>query len=286
MNDAIEIKNLRKKYKDFALKDISFSLPTGYIMGLVGQNGAGKTTTIRLMLNMANRDGGEIKLLGMDNLPDEGSIKQDVGVVLDEIYFANNWTVRVVEGALKPFYVNWNSALFSQYSQQFRLPLDKKVKELSRGMRLKLMLAVAMSHEAKLLILDEPTSGLDPVARDELLQILSDYIDEDKSILLSTHNTTDVERIADYITLIDNGNIFYSGTKDDLIDSYRVVKGGPDDLLDPFREKIIGLTKNNTGFSGLIPASEGKYLPEEVVTAPPSIDEILVAIGKEEHKHG
>jgi ABC-2 type transport system ATP-binding protein len=286
MNNAIEIKNLRKKYKDFTLKDISFSLPTGYIMGFVGQNGAGKTTTIRLMLNMADREGGEIKLLGMDNLRDEQSIKQNVGVVLDEIYFANNWTVREVEQVLKPFYVNWNSALFSQYAQQFRLPLDKKVKELSRGMRLKLMLAVAMSHEAKLLILDEPTSGLDPVARDELLQILSDYIDEDKSILLSTHNTTDMERIADYITLIDNGNIFYSGTKDDLIDSYRVVKGGPNDLLDPFREKIIGLTKNNTGFSGLIPASEGKYLPEEVVTAPPSIDEILVAISKEERKHG
>ena len=143
-----------------------------------------------------------------------------------------------------------------------------------------------MSHEARLLILDEPTSGLDPVARDELLQILSDYIDEDKSILLSTHNTTDVERIADYITLIDNGNIFYSGTKDDLIDSYRVVKGGPNDLLDPFREKIIGLTKNNTGFSGLIPAAEGKYLPAEIVTAPPSIDEILVAISKRESKYG
>jgi ABC-2 type transport system ATP-binding protein len=286
MNNAIEIKNLRKKYKDFTLKDISFSLPTGYIMGFVGQNGAGKTTTIRLILNMAGREGGEIKLLGMDNLRDEQSIKQDVGVVLDEIFFVNNWTVREVEQVVKPFYVNWNGALYSQFAQQFRLPLDRKIKELSRGMRLKLMLAVAMSHEAKLLILDEPTSGLDPVARDELLQILSDYIDEDKSILLSTHNTTDVERIADYITLIDYGNIFYSGTKDDLIDSYRVVKGGPNDLPDPFRDKIIGLTKNNTGFSGLIPASEGKYLPEEIFTAPPSIDEILVAISKEESKHG
>jgi ABC-2 type transport system ATP-binding protein len=286
MNNAIEVKNLRKEYKDFTLNDISFSLPTGYIMGFVGQNGAGKTTTIRLMLNMANRVGGEIKLLGMDNLRDEQRIKQDVGVVLDEIYFVNNWAVREVERALKPFYVNWNSAVFSQYAQQFRLPVNKKVKDLSRGMRLKLMLAVAMSHEAKLLILDEPTSGLDPVARDELLQILGDYIDEEKSILLSTHNTTDVERIADYITLIDNGNIFYSGTKDDLIDSYRVVKGGLNDLLDPFREKIIGLTKNNTGFSGLIRASEGKYLPGEIVTAPPSIDEILVAISKRESKHG
>ena len=280
MNNAIEVRNLHKEYKDFILKDISFSLPTGYIMGFVGQNGAGKTTTIRLMLNMANRAGGEIKLLGLDNLRDEQRIKQDVGVVLDEIFFVNNWTVHEVEQALKPFYDHWNSALFSQYAQQFRLPLDKKVKDLSRGIRMKLMLAVAMSHEAKLLILDEPTSGLDPVARDELLQILSETIDEEKSILLSTHNTTDVERIADYITVIDNGNIFYSGTKDDLIEGYRIVKGGPNDLLDSFRRKIIGLKKNNTGFSGLIPASERKYLPGGIITAPPTIDEILVAIGK------
>ena len=286
MNNAIEVKNLRKEYQDFTLNDISFSLPTGYIMGFVGQNGAGKTTTIRLMLNMTDRAGGEISLLGMDNLRDEQRIKQYVGVVMDEIYFVNNWSVREVEQALKPFYVNWNSALFSQYAQQFRLPLDKKVKDLSRGMRMKLMLAVALSHEAKLLILDEPTSGLDPVARDELLQILRDYIDEEKCILLSTHDTTDLERIADFITLIDNGNIFYSGTKDDLIDSYRIVKGGPNDLLDPFREKIIGLTKNNTGFFGLIRASYRKYLPEEIVTERPSIDEILVAISKREGSHG
>jgi ABC-2 type transport system ATP-binding protein len=286
MNNAIEVRNLRKEYKDFILKDISFSLPTGYIMGFVGRNGAGKTTTIRLMLNMANREGGEIKLLGMDNLRDEQRIKQEVGVVLDENFFVNHWTVHEVEQALKPFYIHWDSANFSQFARQFRLPLEKRVRDLSRGMRLKLMLAVAMSHEAKLLILDEPTSGLDPVARDELLQILSDYIDEEKSILLSTHNTTDLEQIADYITLIDNGSIFYSGTKDDLIDSYRVVKGGPNDLPDPFREKIIGLKSNNTGFSGLIPAAEEKYLPEEIVTAPPSIDEILVAISKRESKHG
>ena len=133
MNNAIEVKELNKNYKDFSLKDISFSLPTGYVMGFVGQNGAGKTTTIRLMLNMTGREGGEIKLLGMDNLRDEQSIKQHVGVVVEENYFVNNWTVRTVEQALKPFYINWNSASYSQYAQQFRLSLDKKVKDLSRG---------------------------------------------------------------------------------------------------------------------------------------------------------
>jgi ABC-2 type transport system ATP-binding protein len=286
MNNAIEVKNLRKEYKDFTLNDISFSLPTGYIMGFVGQNGAGKTTTIRLMLNMTERAGGEISLLGMDNLRDEQRIKQDVAVVLDEIYFVKNWAVREVEQALKPFYVNWNSALYRQYADDFRLPLKKPVKELSRGMKMKLMLAVAMSHEARLLILDEPTSGLDPVARDELLEILSDYIsDGEKSILFSTHITSDLEKIADYITLINYGNIFFTGPKDDLIESFRIVKGGPDDLPNPLRAKIVGLTQKRTGFSGLLRASETKTLPKEIITEPPTIDEILVAISRDKSSH-
>jgi len=286
MNNALEIRNLRKDNKDFSLKGISFALPTGYIMGFVGQNGAGKTTTIRLMLNMTGREGGDIKMLGLDNIRDEQAIKQNVGVVLDEVFFVNHWSVAEVEQVQKPFYDHWNSALYRQYAQQFRLPLDKKVKDLSRGMKMKLMLAVAMSHEAKLLILDEPTSGLDPVARDELLQILSEYIDDEKSILFSTHDTNDLEQIADYITLIDDGNIFYSGTKDDLIDGYQIVKGGPNDLPDPFKERIIGLKKNNTGFSGLIRALDRKYLPEEIVTERPSIEEILVAISRRAGRHG
>jgi len=281
MNNVFEIKNLCKNYKDFSLNNISFSLPTGYIMGFVGQNGAGKTTTIRLILNMTDRIGGDIKIFGMDNIKDEQKIKQDLAVVFDSIYFVRNWTVHEVEKALKGFYVNWSSTLYSQYVNSFHLPLDKKVKDLSRGMNLKLMLAVAMSHEAKLLILDEPTSGLDPVARDELLEILSACIsDGQKSILFSTHIVSDLEKIADYITLIDNGNIFYTGTKDHLIESFFVIKGGPDDLTNPLREKIIGLTKNNTGFSGLMPASEMKHLSKEIVTETPSIEEILVCISK------
>jgi ABC-type multidrug transport system, ATPase component len=287
MNNVFEIKNLCKNYKDFSLNNISFSLPTGYIMGFVGQNGAGKTTTIRLILNMTDRIGGDIKIFGMDNIKDEQKIKQDLAVVFDSSYFVRNWTVYEVEKALKGFYVNWSSTLYSQYVNSFHLPLDKKVKDLSRGMNLKLMLTVAMSHEAKLLILDEPTSGLDPVARDELLEILSTYIsDGQKSILFSTHIVSDLEKIADYITLIDNGNIFYTGTKDHLIESFFVIKGGPDDLTNPLREKIIGLTKNNTGFSGLMPASEMKHLSKEIVTETPSIEEILVCISKREGNHG
>jgi ABC-2 type transport system ATP-binding protein len=151
---------------------------------------------------------------------------------------------------------------------------------------MKLMLAVAMSHEARLLILDEPTSGLDPVARDELLEILSDYIsDGEKSILFSTNITSDLEKIADYITLIDCGSIFYSGTRDDLLESFCIVKGGPDDLRDPLRAKIIGLTQKRTGFSGLLRAAETRYLSKEIITEAPTIDEILVAISKDEGGH-
>jgi ABC-2 type transport system ATP-binding protein len=148
----------------------------GYIMGFVGQNGAGKTTTIRLILNMINRESGEIKIFGLDSVQDEQKIKQDITVVFDDIFFVDGWKVREVERALKGFYSNWSSKLFNDYINSFHLPMNKKVKELSRGMKMKLMLAVAMSHKAKLLILDEPTSGLDPVARDELLEILGKYI--------------------------------------------------------------------------------------------------------------
>ncbi len=286
MNNAIEIKQLEKHFKDFALKKVSFSLPLGYIMGFVGQNGAGKTTTIRLILNMLARDGGEIKMFGMDNITEEQKIKQDIGVVFDDVYFVNSWKVSEVEKAVGNFYVHWDHALYQQYIKSYDLPADKKVKELSRGMKMKLMLAVAMSHEAKLLILDEPTSGLDPVARDELLDILGEYIsDGQKSILFSTHITSDLEKIADYITLIDHGRIFYSGTKDNLLESYHMIKGGPDDLTDPLKKKIFGLTINHNGFSGLIRKEDTHDLSKELVIESPTIDEILVYISKEDKKH-
>ncbi|MGA2763262.1 MAG: ABC transporter ATP-binding protein [Spirochaetia bacterium] len=176
MNNAMEIEGLRKAFRNFTLKDVTFSFPQGYIMGLVGKNGAGKTTTIRLLLNMLARDAGAVRVFGMDNIKAEQRIKQDVGVVFDEIFFVDSWRVSDVERAVKGFYSRWSGQAYGKYLKSFGLPPDKRVKELSRGMKLKLMLAVAMSHEARLLILDEPTSGLDPVAGDELLGILTSYI--------------------------------------------------------------------------------------------------------------
>ena len=281
MSNALEISGLRKEFRDFTLDNISFSLPVGYIMGFVGQNGAGKTTTIRLTLNMTERDGGEVRIFGLDNISDEQRIKQDVAVVFDETYFVDSWKVREVEKAVQGFYSNWDSRLYSQYIKSFNLSMEKRVNELSRGMKMKLMLAVAMSHNAKLLILDEPTSGLDPVARDELLEILGNYIEDgQKSILFSTHITSDLERIADYITLIDHGNIFYTGTKDDLLESFCIVKGGPNDLTGELQKRLIGLSRTSTGFSGLLRVAEREILPREVIAEQPTIDEILVAISK------
>ena len=281
MSNALEVQNLHKTYGDFTLDSVSFSLPAGYIMGFVGQNGAGKTTTIRCILNMASRDGGEIKVFGLDNIHDELAVKQELAAVFDEIFFVDTWRVREVEKAIRGFYSGWNSKLYDEYIKKFGLPPEKRVKELSRGMKMKLMLAVAMSHSAKLLILDEPTSGLDPVARDELLSILQEYIaDGVKSVFFSTHITSDLDRIADFITLIDHGRIFYTGTKDDLLEHFCIIKGGKADLTNDMKNKIIGLSITSTGFTGMIPVSEMKGLSSGIVTESPSIDEILICISK------
>jgi len=286
MNNALEVLNLRKSYGDFKLDSVSFTLPAGYIMGFVGQNGAGKTTTIRCILNMAVREGGDIKIYGLDNIKDELAVKQELAAVFDEIFFVDTWRLREVEKAIKGFYDKWDSKLFFDYLKKFELPPNKRVKELSRGMKMKLMLAAAMSHDAKLLILDEPTSGLDPVARDELLDILREYIsDGEKSVFFSTHITSDLERIADFITLIDHGSIFYTGTKDGLLEHFYIIKGSKSDLTDELKKKIIGLSVTSSGFNGMIRAADAKGLPGGIVTEQPAIDEILVHISKEGGSH-
>jgi ABC-2 type transport system ATP-binding protein len=286
MSNALEVQNLCKSYADFTLDSVSFTLPAGFIMGFVGQNGARKTTTIRCILNMTKRETGEIKIYGLDNIEDELAAKQELAAVFDEIFFVDVWHVREVEKAIKNFYSGWDSKQYSEYLKKFELPPNKRVKELSRGMKMKLMLAVAMSHGAKLLILDEPTSGLDPVARDELLDILQEYIaDGEKAVFFSTHITSDLERIADFITLIDHGKIFYTGTKDGLLEHFLIIKGDKTDLTDKLKNIIIGLSITSTGFNGMIRSDDAKGLPSGIVTEYPAIDEILVHISKGEVRH-
>lgn len=281
MSNYLELNGVSKKYSGFTLKDINFTLPMGYIMGLIGPNGAGKTTTVQLILNMIKRDEGEISVLGMDNIKNESLIKENVGVVFDSVFYADNWTVKDTGKAISIFYKNWNHNIFKENVIRFNLPWDKKVSELSRGMQMKLMIACAFSHDAKLLILDEPTSGLDSLSRDELLEILQDYIKDGKrSVLFSTHITNDLEKIADYITFINQGEVFYTGSLEELLEGYRVIKGRPSDLTLSLEKEIIGLRKTNMGFEGLINTKDtDKY--KNYVIDKATVDEIIVYVSKE-----
>lgn len=285
MENILEINGLCKRYDDFALKDVSFSLPKGYIMGFVGENGSGKTTTIRAILNMARIDSGRISVFGMDSVKDSIAIKERLGVVFDSLYLAEHLNVRQIEQQLRPFYKDWDSKAFFERINQFELPDKKRVGDFSKGMKMKLMIAAALSHKADLIILDEPTSGLDPVARDELLDILSEYIeDENCGVLFSTHITADVERIADYVTILHSGKVWYTGTKDDLSEGYAVIKGDDKDVPDALRKKLIGFHSYRNGFDALIRTDDLAGIPDSLEYEKTSIDEILVYIAKED-KH-
>ncbi|MDM8311453.1 ABC-2 type transport system ATP-binding protein [Clostridium cadaveris] len=284
MSNAIEIKNVTKRFKEFTLNDVSFELPKGYIMGFIGPNGAGKTTTIKLILNMLKRDSGTIKVLGLDNIDDESKVKEEVAVVFDQPYYIDEWNLNDVEKAVGMFYKKWDGKVFDSYLKRFGLSRSKKVKDLSRGMKMKLMIAVAFSHNAKVLILDEPTGGLDPVARDEFIDLLGEYIqDGERSVIFSTHITSDLEKIADYITFIRKGKIIYTGTKDELLEKYCIIKGGNDDIMLSDKKNIIGLREHSTGFEGLIDVENLRGFSTHVITEKATLDDIVVYMNKEDH---
>lgn len=276
----LQLTDVCKSFPGFALHKISFALPKGYIMGLVGPNGAGKTTTIQLILNMLEKESGEILVFGREHVNNEHAIKQHIGVVFDNIFYVDSWTVRDTEKAVSIFYDDWKHDVFAEMVSRFRLPWGKKVRELSRGMQMKLMLACAFSHDARLLILDEPTSGLDPVTRDEFLEILQDYIkDGERSVLFSTHITTDLERVADYITLINQGELFYTGSMEDLLGRYCLIKGKPGALTPALEKSILGLRRTDLGFEGLIEAKEAAQYKNCILDAA-TIDDIVIRVSK------
>ncbi|BDR53115.1 ABC transporter ATP-binding protein [Bombiscardovia nodaiensis] len=261
---ALRVNGVSKSYpqksgtaaSSFSLDDITFDLPLGYIMGLIGPNGAGKSTLIRLILNMTKRDRGSIEVLGMDNIAREEAVKSQLGVVFDSSYFINLWTVAKCGKAMAPLYPSWKQEAFQGYIERFGLEPKKKVKELSRGMQMKLMLAVALSHDARLLILDEPTSGLDVLARDELMDLLADYIaDGQHAVLFSTHITSDLEQVADFITYINEGSLYYTGPRDEFEDAFQLVHGAPGDLNPSQKALAVGIYEFATGFDALV-ASE------------------------------
>jgi ABC-2 type transport system ATP-binding protein len=223
---ALEVTGLRKSYKGFALKNVSFQLPRGYIMGLIGPNGAGKTTVIKLVMNLVRREAGEIKVFGLDNRKAGSEVRSRVGFVYDFPCFHEDATLDDHKSVIAPFYPRWSEETFERLAREFELPRDKKFKALSHGMQTKFALVLALSHDADLLVLDEPTAGLDPVFRRELLQRLSALLqDEGKSVLFSTHITTDLERVADFVTFIRDGEIAFSLPKDQLLEAWGIVRG-------------------------------------------------------------
>lgn len=278
----LEIHSVKKSFSNFILNDISFSLPKGFIMGLIGSNGAGKTTTIKLILNMLEKEQGKIEIFGRDNVENEKEVKQYIGVVFDSNFFVDTWTVKETERAISVYYDEWSHKIFQEMLEKFGLTDNMKIGELSRGMQIKLMLACAFSHNAKLLILDEPTSGLDAATRNEFLEILQDYIkDGERSVLFSTHITTDLEQVADYITYLERGKLIYTGSMEELLQKYVIIKGAPNTLTNDLKSNILGMRQTNIGFEGLIDAeTAGKYKDKYILDIP-TIDEIIIHINKE-----
>ena len=279
--EILSVQQINKHYPKFDLKDVSFSLEQGYIMGFIGRNGAGKTTTIKSILRLVHPDSGKVAVLGKDFATEEFACKQQIGLVLGQVTYYPIKKLKVIADVTRRFYPEWDQAAFAGYLKRFDLDPDKTVKELSDGMRVKFALALALSHNAKLLILDEPTSGLDPVSRDDLLELFQELIENsERSILFSTQITSDLEKCADYITYIKKGEILASTTKDDFVDSYRLVKGTGAQLSDALSAKLIGCKKNAFGFTALmrkadLPAADGLEI------APADLESIMIHIEKE-----
>lgn len=279
MENILEIKNLFKSYNNFQLNDVNFTLRKGYIMGFVGPNGAGKTTTIKLIMNLIKKSSGEIKIFGLDNLEYEKEIKNRIGFVYDDLNFYDTFSLRNNAKLIADFYDKWSWNTFNNYMEKFKINEDQKFKELSKGMKAKFALALALSHDAELLIMDEPTSGLDPIFRNEIINILQEYIEDgSRSILFSSHIISDIEKMADYITFINNGKIVFSEDKNLLEDTYRIVKGGLDILDNKLENECIKIKRNKYGFSGL--TLNYKNLIEkygsDIVIDKPDIEEIMI----------
>ncbi len=285
MENALEIKDLRKEYPGFRLRDVSFVLPRGHIMGLIGPNGAGKTTVIKLILNIVRPSAGKVKIFGLDNLSHEEEVKSRIGFVLDETPFYGYLKVDGIASVIAPFYKAWDGARFEMLCREFELPLTKRVNALSRGMKMKLALAVALSHGAELILLDEPTSGLDPVFRRELIERLSGLIQDGRtSVLFSTHITSDLERIADYITCLRDGELVFSTTRDEILDKWALVKGATE-LLDGETAKLLrNISRGPYGFTALTADKEEaqrRLAGRGAVVERVHLDDLVFFLGRE-----
>ncbi len=281
--NVIELNGVTKDYGDFKLDNVSFSVQEGTVCGFIGQNGAGKTTTIKLILDVIGVDSGEIYLFGQDIKKDSAALREDIGVVFDEMGFHEFMNGKDINLMMKNIYKNWDEKLFFEYLKRFSLPTRKPCGSFSRGMRMKLQIAVALSHRAKLLIMDEPTSGLDPIVRNEMLQIFREYVvEEDHTILLSSHITGDLERLADQVVFINNGKILLAGNKDDIIEKHGLLKCKKDQLQEISSSLIVNAQKESLGASVLINDRQAceKLYPEMVIEQASLEDIMLFYVNK------
>ena len=279
MDTVLDICRLCKTYRDFNLQNINMSLEKGTLTGFVGPNGAGKTTTIKSILNLVKPDSGKITVLGMDSARDELRIKSKLGIVLDDGHFYEDLSLAAMKNLISPLYPDWNDTAYQNNIRRFGLPEGKRIKDLSRGMRMKYALTLALSHNAELLILDEPTSGLDPLVRRELIEIIKGIVCEDeKTVLMSTHITSDLDRIADYLFFISNGGIILQGQKDEIKEQHAIVKGNAESLLPEHNSYFIRVKKTPYGFEGLTDdkASLRKLLPDNTVYEIPTVEDIML----------
>lgn len=278
MKPILEVNELTKKLGDFRLNKASFSITEGCITGFIGVNGAGKTTTIKLLLGLIQKDAGEIKFFGENIQSNEQEFKNRIGIVLDDGYFYEDLTLREMKNVIAASYSNWDERLFQRNINRFRLPLNQKIGTLSKGMRMKYAIALAISHHADLLIMDEPTSGLDPQVRMELMDILLEYVGEGKSVFLSSHITSDLDKVADMLILIHEGQIVFSEDKDLLLDKHGLVKGDKSELNDQSRSLFLSINETEYGFSGLTADKEAiRQQMKNVYMERPSIEDIMLS---------
>ena len=286
MNNILTLNNVNKKYKksNFSIRDISFSLPEGSILGFIGENGAGKSTTMNCILNVLRKDSGKIEIFGKEMSDEDTDIREDISVVYDSDNFPEHLTASQLSNIFEKIYRRWDNSCFQEYIKLFSLPKHQKIKTYSRGMSMKLAIAVALSHESKLLILDEATSGLDPIMRDEILDVLLEFVkQENHSILLSSHITSDLEKIADYIVFIHNGEIILNKTKDELIYEYGLIRCSENDFLSISAEDIISHIKREYQIDVLV--SDRKLMEKKynnLIIDNISLDEIMLLMVKGE----
>lgn len=283
--NAIEVKSVNYEYGNFELKDINFQVPKGFVTGFIGSNGVGKTTMIRMIMDLIEPSCGEILVFDKSMRKHAVTLKNKIGFVYSDLYLNEKWTIKKIEAIVAPFYENWDHELFVKYLSKFKLSYNSKIKTLSTGMKMKLSIAIAFSHQAELFILDEPTSGLDPIVRNEVLDIIQqELINEEKTVFISTHIISDLEKIADYLIYVKNGKVVLNDYLDEIMNQYQIVKGHSEQLDDELFGLMNYYEKNKTGYVALTDQANvfREIFGNKVAITKPTIEELMVYLEKGE----